>query len=314
MKTTKEWNVAVVGAGTMGLGIALYFAMKGYQTSLFNRTSENLERALQMIQNNLATLVELDEVKAQDVGPILARIKTTTNMQEAVEDADIVIESVTENVEIKKAVFAEMDRFAPKHAYLCSDTSSLNIYSFLETSRPEKTLITHFFNPPHIMPLVEIVREDDTLDETVEIIKDFLITAGKRPIVINKCIPGFVANRLTVALAREAYYLVENGHISFDDLDAIFTTTFGPRYVFEGIFDLYDQIGLDIGAIVAKGLIPQLCQSKEPSPILLEKVKNNELGVKTGRGLKDYSGQDIKEIKRNRDIKIIKTLRHIETL
>lgn len=314
MKSKTEWNVSVIGAGTMGLSIAQYFAMKGYSVSLYNRTAANLKRAMDMIKSNLLTLTALNEMNRREASAAIERIGVFTDLKDAVINADIVIESVTENADIKKDVFAEVCRYAPARAFLCSDTSALNIYEFLKTNRPDKVLITHFFNPAYVMPLVEIVRGPNTPDETVEAVKEFLTGAGKKPIVINECIPGFIANRLTVALAREAYYLVENGWISFDDLDTVMVTTFGPRYAFEGIFDLYDHIGLDIGAMVATNLIPKLCQRKEPSPILLEKAKAGELGVKTGRGLKDYTGQDINQIKKERDIKIIKTLKHMETL
>lgn len=315
MKPINEWNVAVVGgAGTMGLGMALHFAINNHKVTMYDLTQEDLERAYEMIKSNIATLVELGEMKKQEVQAILDRISIHTNMSEALNDADFVIESVTENADVKKEIFAKMDQLSPKHAYLCSNTSSLNIYSFVETSRPEKILITHFFNPAHVMPLVEIVRGPETPDETVEIIKTFLSSTKKKPIVISECITGFIGNRLTGALVREAFHLVENGWVTVEDVDTVMTTTFGPRYVFEGIFGLYDHIGLDVGEMVGLEVMPQLCQSQEPSSVLREKVKAGELGVKTGRGLRDYSGQDIKEIKKNREIKIIKTLRHMETL
>lgn len=206
------------------------------------------------------------------------------------------------------------DRAAPPHAYLTSDTSALNIFSFLETGRPERVLITHFFNPASLMPLVEMVPGPQTSTDAVRKLRAFLESLGKQPILLRECIPGFLANRLTLALAREAFYLAGEGYASIEDIDRVITSTFGPRYVFEGIFDLYDHIGMDVGYAVAKDLLPELCSDTQVPRLLREKREAGELGVKTGKGLKDYTGQDISAICRERNRKIAKSLRQIRSL
>ena len=175
-------------------------------------------------------------------------------------------------------------------------------------------LITHFFNPAAVMPLVEMVPGPQTDREAVACLRAFLEGVGKKPVVLKECIPGFLANRLTLALAREAYYLAGEGYASIEDIDRVITTTFGPRYVFEGIFDLYDYIGLDVGCAVAKDLLPQLCQDTEVPALLRDKVEAGELGVKTLKGLKDYTGMDANVLRRERTKRIEEVFRRLSGL
>lgn len=306
-------KIAVLGAGTMGSSIAQFFAEKGCQVSLYSRTEGTLSRALERIRGNMELLTQIGLASAEKAEEIPSRIQTFTCLEDAVQGADWVLESVSEDREVKKKVIEAADHAAPKHSYLTSDTSALNIFEFLETDRQDRLFITHFFNPAHLMPLVEMIPGPETSEEALQGLKGFLEEFGKSPIVLRECIPGFVANRLTLALAREAYYLAEKGYASMEDIDRVIKTTFGPRYVFEGIFDLYDHIGLDVGCAVAKDLLPHLCNSTEVPKILQEKVKAGDLGIKTGRGLKDYRGRDIDEICRVRNQNIAKTLQYIQT-
>ncbi len=314
MKELDKWNVAVIGAGTMGHSIAQHFASNGHKTYLYNRTKQNLDRAYVNIKNNLKAMKSLDALDVESIDTVLNNLECSMDLKASVESADIVFECVSEDIELKKKIFSLIDSFAPEHSYICSDTSALNIYKFADTKRPDKLLITHFFNPAHVMPLVEIVKDEDTPQETVQIVKLFLEHTGKKPIIINKYIPGFILNRLLTALEREAFYIVEQEVATYDDIDTVITTTFGPRFVFEGIFDLLDHVGLDTESAVVGDLIPELCQSLDASQLLIEKAEKGEYGVKTGKGLKNYEGQNIDEIKMRRTINIIKTLRHIDTL
>lgn len=307
-------NITVLGAGTMGAAITQFFASKGFPVSLYSRTAETLQKALSMIRDNLSMLAGLKSGEAESPEDVLRRIRTFTEIKLASAAADWVIETVSENREVKKQVLETAEKYAPAHAYLTSDTSALNIFEFLETSRPDRVMITHFFNPASIMPLVELVPGPNTSQATVETLKLFLESSGKQPIVLKEYLPGFIANRLTLALAREAYYLAGEGYASLEDIDLVITSTFGPRYVFEGIFDLYDHIGLDVGYAVAKDLLPMLCSSTDIPRLLREKVASGELGVKTKKGLKDYADQSINDICRERNQKIAKTFQYIETL
>lgn len=306
-------NITVLGAGTMGSAIAEFFAAAGHSVALYSRTEETLARARAAMAADLAMLAETDGPR-EAADTVLSRVRCFTDLAQASAEADWVIETVAENAQVKKAVLEAADRAAPPHAYLTSDTSALNIFSFLETGRPERVLITHFFNPASLMPLVEMVPGPQTSADAVRKLRAFLESLGKRPILLRECIPGFLANRLTLALAREAFYLAGEGYASIEDIDRVITSTFGPRYVFEGIFDLYDHIGMDVGYAVAKDLLPELCSDTQVPRLLREKREAGELGVKTGKGLKDYTGQDIPALRRERNRKIAKSLRQIRSL
>lgn len=306
-------NITVLGAGTMGSAIAEFFAATGHPVALYSRTEETLVRARAAMAADLAMLAETDGPR-EAADTVLSRVRCFTDLAQASAEADWVIETVAENPQVKKAVLEAADRAAPPHAYLTSDTSALNIFSFLETGRPERVLITHFFNPASLMPLVEMVPGPQTSADAVRKLRAFLESLGKQPILLRECIPGFLANRLTLALAREAFYLAGEGYASIEDIDRVITSTFGPRYVFEGIFDLYDHIGMDVGCAVAKDLLPELCSDTQVPRLLREKREAGELGVKTGKGLKDYTGQDIPALRRERNRKIAKSLRQIRSL
>ena len=306
-------NIPVLGAGTMGSAIAEFFAAAGHPVALYRRTEETLARARAAMAADLAMLAETDGPR-EAADTVLSRVRCFTDLAQASAEADWVIETVAEDAQVKKAVLEAADRAAPPHAYLTSDTSALNIFSFLETGRPERVLITHFFNPASLMPLVEMVPGPQTSADAVRKLRAFLESLGKQPILLRECIPGFLANRLTLALAREAFYLAGEGYASIEDIDRVITSTFGPRYVFEGIFDLYDHIGMDVGCAVAKDLLPELCSDTQVPRLLREKREAGELGVKTGKGLKDYTGQDIPALRRERNRKIAKSLRQIRSL
>ena len=307
-------KITVLGAGTMGSAIAQFFAEKGFPVSLYSRTEQTLSRSLDRIRGNVELLSRIGITPKESVDAILSRIQVFTDLERAVSEADWVLESVSEDRDIKKSILEAADRAAPPNAFLTSDTSALNIFTFLETGRQDRLMITHFFNPAHLMPLVEMIPGPETDMDAVQQMRTFLQDCGKQPIVLKECIPGFIANRLTLALAREAFYLAGEGYASMEDIDRVITTTFGPRYIFEGIFDLYDHIGLDVGYAVAKDLLPCLCSSTEVPRLLQEKVAAGELGVKTGRGLKDYSGQSSNDIGQERNQKIAKVLQGIQQI
>lgn len=308
----KVWNIAIVGAGTMGLSMAQFFAMNGHKTSLYNRTPKNLDKAMVDIKNNLKTLLELEAIKEDEIESTLDRIKPFTELKDAVKDADLVIESIAEDVDLKKKIFKSLDEYCKKDAILSSGTSSLNIFEFLEVSNPERLIITHFFNPAYVMPLVEVVRGPKTSDQVVDRVYNMLKESGKSPAILNKVIPGFIVNRLSVAIAREALYMVEQGWTSPEDIDAAITSTFGSRYPFEGHFELFDHIGLDVGSSVINLLVPHLCSSTDSFKVIDEKVEEGKLGVKTGEGFKEYP--DPEKARRERDKRIIKVIEFVKTL
>ncbi len=309
-QNVNEWEIAILGAGTMGLCIAQFFAMNGHTVFLYNRTASNLEKALIQIQNNLNMLAAIDQIPHTSIPSILANIHGTGDLKEAVIHADFIVENVAEREELKKEIFAKLDQFCDKDIIFSSDTSTMNIYDFLEISHPERLIITHFFNPAYVMPLVEIVRGPQTSDEIVTLTKTLLESCGKKTALLNKAIPGFILNRITMAIFREASYIAENGWATPEDIDKAITSTFGPRYTFEGPFALSDFAGIDVYERLGTLLPPVLNPSTDCPPSLKELVKNSKLGVKSKEGY--YTYPDPVQAKKIRDSKIIKMIKVIE--
>ena len=307
--SVKDFEIAVLGAGTMGLCVAQFFAMNGHEVHLYNRTYANLEKAMVQIRSNLETLVSLNQIKPEEVPAAMARIHGTGDLKTAVENADFVIENVAEKEELKKKIFSQLDELCGGDVIFSSDTSTMNIYEFVGVSHPERLIITHFFNPAYVMPLVEIVRGPHTSDETVAVTKELLESCGKKTAVINKAIPGFILNRITMAVFREAAYIAGNGWATPEDIDKAIVSTFGPRYTFEGPFALSDFAGLDIYERLATLLPPVLCSDTACPAILSDKTKAGQLGVKSGKGFYSYS--DPAAAHRDRDTKIMKMIRMI---
>ena len=174
-----KWEIAVLGAGTMGQCIAQLFAMNGHKVNLYNRTPANLEKALKQIENNLHTLAEMGDLKEEAIPVSMANIHGTSDLKEAVVSADYVIENVAEKEDLKKTIFAQLDEYCGDDVIFASDTSTMNIYEFIEVSHPERLIISHFFNPAHVMPLVELVRGPQTSDETVNAVKELMLRDKK---------------------------------------------------------------------------------------------------------------------------------------
>ncbi|MBE0557156.1 MAG: 3-hydroxyacyl-CoA dehydrogenase family protein, partial [Proteobacteria bacterium] len=239
-------NVTIVGAGTMGHSLALSFAQAGYRVLLHDLNDEILIKAKRLIAANLRTLTEAGLLDAGEQSPALDRIRVTASIVEAAENADFVIEAVSEDAAVKKAIFRTLDEVCPPGAILASNTSYLDIFQFVETGRPDKVLITHWFAPPHIVPLVEIVRGPRTSGETVDRVRTLLIALGKQPIVISKFLPGFIANRLQSAMTNEALFLLDNGYATPDEIDIAVKSGFGLRIPVLGAVKRMDYGGLDL--------------------------------------------------------------------
>lgn len=310
--SVKDFEIAVLGAGTMGLCVAQFFAMNGHRVTLYNRTYANLEKALVQIENNLHTLVSIGQIEEASISSAMENIHGTDDLKVAVRHADFIIENVAEKEEVKKQIFSQIDHICDSDVIFSSDTSTMNIYDFLEVSHPERLIITHFFNPAYVMPLVEIVRGPHTSDETVAVAKELLESCGKKTAVINKAIPGFILNRITLAVFREAAYIAGNGWASPEDIDKAIVSTFGPRYTFEGPFALSDFAGLDIYERLATLLPPVLCSDTTCPSILTEKTEKGLLGVKSGEGF--YKYDDIANAHRDRDTKIMKMIQAIDAV
>ena len=278
-------KVGVIGCGTMGAGIAQLCAQSGYQVVISEINSELLNKGLASIDKALARSVEKGKLAQQDKDATLGRIKGTTNTKDF-SDCDLVIEAAIENMDLKKKVFAELDKICPKHAILGTNTSVLSIIDMaVVTKRPEKVLGLHFFNPAPVMRLLEIVKTIATSDETVEICKKFGKSLGKTTVIAPDK-PGFIVNRLWIPYMLHAIRLLEEGVASREDIDN--AVIMGLNYPM-GPLTLADFSGLDILLFAANAVYERLKDPRYIAPTLLEKmVAAGWLGRKTGKGFYDY--------------------------
>ena len=283
-------GVSVVGAGLMGHGIAQEFAVAGYDVRVHDISVDRLDRAADNIRSNLDKLTELGLVTESLATAAPDRIQFSTSLTDVVTEADIVIEAISENLEIKQEVYRSLERLCPNRTIFASNTSSLLPSKLASaTDRPDKVLVAHYFNPPHLLPLVEVVRSAETSNETVTVVFDLMTKIGKSPVLVQKEIPGFIGNRLQIALFREAISLVQNGIASPQDVDTVIKNSFGRRLAAAGVFEVWEIAGWDLILAIAENLIPELESSTEVSPILKEKVERGEFGTKTGKGFYDWT-------------------------
>jgi 3-hydroxybutyryl-CoA dehydrogenase len=279
--------VAVLGAGTMGRGIAHVAALAGYETRLHDVDAGALAHALESIRGNLDRGVELEKVKAEQRDAAVGRLHTTVDIAAALQDADVVVEAVPERLALKREVLAEAAGHVSATAVLASNTSSLSISAIAaEVEGPERVVGLHFFNPVHIMALVEVVRGDRTTDRVVEQAVEFAERLGKQPIVVEDS-PGFASSRLGVALGLEAIRMVEEGVASARDIDR--AMELGYRHPM-GPLRLTDLVGLDVRLEIARYLHRELGGDRFRPPDLLERmVEEGRLGKKTGQGFYDWT-------------------------
>lgn len=275
-------HVAVVGGGTMGNGITHVFAMNGIPVNLVEMNEELAEKALSMIDKNLERMVKKDKITAADKVQSLENISTFTNTVEAVKSVDLVIEAVPENFELKKKVFADIDKAAPKQAILASNTSSISITKLAATtSRPERFIGMHFFNPVPVMKLVEIVNGLQTSDETYEIIEKTAKLLNKTPVPVEDY-PGFVSNRVLMPMINEAIYCVYEGVAEPEDVDSVMKLGMAHPM---GPLRLADFIGLDVCLDILNVLHEGFKDPKyRPCPLLVKMVDAGKLGDKSGEG------------------------------
>ncbi|MCK5553095.1 MAG: 3-hydroxyacyl-CoA dehydrogenase family protein, partial [Deltaproteobacteria bacterium] len=235
MKMDLIKRILVVGAGTMGHSLAQTFAQGGYSVALVDAKGEILDRAIGLIASNLRTLEDLKLLGKREGRKIIERIHPLTSLEEGARDADLAIEAIFEEPGAKEELFGRLERFCPPRTILASNTSYLNIFEFKTLKRLEKIIITHWYAPPHIIPLVEVVKGPRTSRETVETMKNLLVKLGKKPVVVDRYIPGFIVNRLQRALAREIFHLLDNGYATAEDIDTAAKASLGVRIPILGV-------------------------------------------------------------------------------
>ena len=293
-------KIAVIGAGLMGHGIAQIFAVHGHDVTLVDLDMKVLESATAGIRNNLELMADHDFIAPEEIDLALARVNTTTDIEKSVDGADFVIEAVVENLEVKQNIFKKLDQLCPPSTILASNTSVISITEIARESVEQKRIVgTHFWNPPHLIPLVEVVPGAETLPETVDVTYDLLLSVGKHPVKVKKDVPGFVANRLQHALWREAISIVENDIADAATVDECIKFGFGLRLPALGPMENSDMVGNDLVLAIHDYILEHIESSPEPSPLLREKVEHGDLGFKSGRGFQSWSEEQIAASRKN---------------
>lgn len=282
-------KVSIIGAGTMGHGIGLTYARHGYQVSLNDLNETILANAMSHIRDELRTFAENEIISPEMIETTLARITTTTDLKEAVKDTDFVTEAVWEDVELKQKIFRDLDRLCPAHTILASNTSALLLKDIAaHCRRKDRVVITHWVNPPHLVPLVEVVRGEDTSAATMDLAYNLLKKLKKVPVKIKREIPGFILNRLQAALMREVWSLWQQGIASAEDIDLVMKASLGFRWAAIGPLETADLGGLDIFYKVVSRLLKVISDSHQPPEELRKMIASGKLGLKSGQGFFDY--------------------------
>ena len=314
MKVEDVKKVAIFGAGTMGPGLAQVFATAGFDVTMYSRKAETLDKAMSVARANLSTFVENGLLSEGDVPSVLARIKTTQSVEEAGEDADLVIETIAEKVDAKKELYEALDGICPDRTIFTSNTSYLNIYEIMPARRLPQTVIAHWFAPPHIVPLVEVVKGPETSQATVDFVVELLKKVDRVPTVLEKFVPGFCINRFLRIIGREIFFLLDNGYMTAEQLDLAVKASIIPRAMVLGFVQRYDFTGIDLsyGNLQNKAFIEAPIDNNPKS--LVELKERGELGVKSGKGFFDYSDRPLEQVLKERDAALIKVFEDVKDL
>ena len=294
-------RVVILGAGTMGPGIAATFARHGYVTALSDIDAKQLEKARKAIDAVFGTLKNADLVTADEMEAACARLSVVIDPSSAIAAADLVVENAPERLETKRAIFGQLSEQARANAILASDTSGIPISVLQEGLRnPGRVIGMHWSNPPHLIPVIEVIRgrqtAQATTETTVAVVKSLGMVAG----IVNRDVPGFVENRVLYAIMREALHLVDEGVASPEDIDTIVRWGIGYKLGVIGPLRLLDMAGLDIYTAVAGYLNENLCNDPGISPTVTRKVAEGRLGIKTQGGLFEYTREEIEKLARER--------------
>ena len=310
MSKTRFHTAAVIGTGMMGPGIAATLALGGVRVTVLSRTEENATKGMDAARAQLSVLAENGLAELVETREASGRIDASSAFDRTIEKVDLVIESTPENMDLKQKMFAHLDAVADRSAVLASNTSGLSITAIASRCRhPERVLTTHFWNPPHLMPLVEIVRGEKTSHEVAQTVRELLAACGKVPVIVKKDRPGQLGNRLQMALVREAAYIVGEGIADVEDVDLVAKNGFGLRMPAYGIFEHQDAVGLDMALDILDYVAKDLYNEAKAPNFYRAKVARGDLGAKTGRGFYDWSKKSIDEVKARRDRFLIDVLR-----
>lgn len=303
-------NAAVIGTGMMGPGIALSLALGGLPTTILSRTREGAEAGLAKARSQLGVLEANGLAQPEAVQRASKNLDARTALDEVIARVDLVVESAPEDMAFKQDLFRHMDAVAKPDAVLATNTSGLSITEIASVcQRPERVLTTHFWNPPHLMRLVEIVRGEKTGDSVVSSVKALLETCGKSVVLVKKDRPGQLGNRLQLALMREAVHIVQEGIASVEDVDLAAKAGFGLRLPVYGIFEHLDAVGLDMALAIMDYIAQDLNNEPRAPDALRQRVRQGDLGAKSGQGFYDWSKKDFSQVIGRRDRFIVEFLK-----
>lgn len=307
MKVEDVKKVAVFGAGTMGPGVAQMFASAGYEVAMYSRKAETLEKAVVMVKANFATLIAHGAVTQAAADAAVARIKPTQSVTEAATDVDFVLETIVENKDAKRELYAELAAVCPDRTIFASNTSSLNVFELLPASIQARSVCAHFFTPAHIIPLVEVVPGPETAPETLALTVALMKACGKSPVVMKKFGPGFIVNRIQRAIGETSMDMVQEGLVEPEEIDAAIKASLGVRLPIVGVMQTFDFQGLDMLLAYQKNV-------GKVYSFVEERVEKGACGAKSGRGIYDYQGRSEVEILNKRDELYLKMLDYLKEI
>jgi 3-hydroxybutyryl-CoA dehydrogenase len=297
--------IGIVGAGIMASGIAERFAEAGYKVIQYNRSQEGIERSQKLIRLNQDTLIKNGVLTAEQAQLALEKIETTTDIKNLT-SVDFLSESIVEKIEDKQDFFKQINNVCRSDAILTTNTSGLSITQIGSVvSNQARFVGMHWWNPPHIMPLVEVIKGDNSADEACQITIDLCRKIGKSPVFVKKDIPGFIGNRIQYALIRETLHLIQAGVADAEDIDTVIKMGPGARWALFGPIEVADMQGLDIINFISDYLLKELSDADRSPDFLRDKVAAGELGIKAGKGFYEYSEEKIRRLFEGRDRKLL---------
>jgi 3-hydroxybutyryl-CoA dehydrogenase len=305
-------RIGVIGAGLMGHGIAQVFASAGYNVNLYDADKATLEAAKGKIEANFKPFIALGLAKPEDVTGCLGRVFPCPSLEALCKGPQYIIEAILEDLELKRTVFAEVERHAAPDAIFSSNTSAISITEIGAALKNKgRFLGTHFWNPPQVLPCVEVIRGDETAEGAFETVYSLMEKVGKVPVRVLKDVPGFLGNRLQHAMWREAISLCDKKVASAEDIDKVVKYGFGARMPFIGPMETADLAGLVLTRDIHRYLFPYLESATKPAPVLEELVSEGATGVRAGRGFYEWTPEKIQQIIEQRDTVLLRILHEI---
>jgi 3-hydroxyacyl-CoA dehydrogenase len=302
MKTLNDIKkIAVLGAGTMGPGIAQIFAVAGYDVTMWTRSEETRERAKKTLLESIVTFAGEGLIPNDQIDDVYGRVSFALTVEDAVKGADFIQETIVENRDAKIELFEKVDKAVSDEAIIASNTSGLNVFELLPERRLRQAVIAHWYSPAQLIPLVEVVKSEQAPREYAGITVSLLEKCGKTAVLMKKFIRGYIANRMQMCLNQEVFYLLDNGYCTPEDIDKAVKASFIPRAVVLGLCKRADVGGLDMTANNYKNKSYTPPEPVDMPKTLAEHVELGELGFKSGKGFYDYTGVDKQELLKKRD-------------